>query len=98
MLCIWHDAPSLGVRNKTIAILYDRAYHGFSTISYYFLFLLFSSIFYAAFTEVLSFQDETFINFQFGDTEQIYSDTPLWGKSAVSKRWAVDAAAQSHPI
>lgn len=50
------------------------------------------SIFYSAFTEVLSFQEETFINFQFGDAEQIYSDTILWGKSAASKRWAVDAA------
>ena len=56
------------------------------------------SIFYSAFTEVLSFQDETFISFQFGDTEQIYSDTLLWGKSAASKRWDADAAsARSQP-
>lgn len=37
-----------------------------------------SSIFYSAFTDVLSFQDKAFTNFQFGDTEQIYSDTLLW--------------------
>lgn len=56
------------------------------------------SIFHSAFTEVLPFQDETFINFQFGDTEQIYSDTFLWGKPAASKRQAVDAAsAHSQP-
>jgi len=56
------------------------------------------SIFYSAFTEVLSFWDETFIDVQFGDTEQIYSDTLLWGKSAASKRRVMDAAsARSQP-
>lgn len=70
MLCIWHHAPSLE-GNKTITILYDMGQNK-------------AAVFYCAFTNVLSFQDETFI---FGDTEQIYSDTHSLGKvCSFSKR------------
>lgn len=57
-----------------------------------------SPLFCSALTEVLSSQDESFINFQLGDTEQIHSNTLLWGKPEASTGRAVAAAsAQSQP-